>query len=223
VLKSRIEKTTRDNQTAAHRLTMGATLFTTRDPDPYAVDEGAVTGIRFESYDSATRTFTTPSYVFLNKPWRVVQPDRNDEDDRDTRFRIHRHTLPPSVHLEALAEKYLPAPADSSSAKQTKKQDLQGFVRALRKELVSLRKRQQITKKSSENTWRLEAVNAEATDMRVTWSSGEVGRLRIDKDGSIEECFVDAEEGTRRRYLERKIKHIDSVQHLTAALEDRTT
>ncbi|KAI9863015.1 MAG: hypothetical protein M1824_000701 [Vezdaea acicularis] len=136
-----------------HRLCAGCTTFLVHDPDPCAVDNGRVFGVRIEVFTdgkharippSSTRMispltikgyagkYLAPYYLLLNRP-----------SQSSSSLRIHRHTIPPCIPLPALAAQYLPQPSQSSvdpvtaAKRNTRPQKLTHLVRALRRELVS--------------------------------------------------------------------------------------
>ncbi|KAG4417969.1 hypothetical protein IFR04_008936 [Cadophora malorum] len=113
-----------------YRACAGITTFRVQDPDPNAVDGGNILGLRIDV--SSTGKFIKPYYILLNKPFPGTDL-----------LRIHRHTVPPSIPLPSLAEKYLPNGKGSAAMSAVvgagagaKKQDLRRFVRALRREIV---------------------------------------------------------------------------------------
>lgn len=127
------------NQQCLYRACAGVTAFRARDPDPRAVDGGAVLGLRIEAVSRGR--FLRPYYVLLNRPYSDAAAGRN------TWLRVHRHTLPPCIPLPGLAARYLPAPGPEGGKgdgdkegggerKPKRKQDLAKFARALRREVV---------------------------------------------------------------------------------------
>ncbi|KAL5906520.1 hypothetical protein ACKVV1_010923 [Pyricularia oryzae] len=131
LLKKRRAKQAAHDQRNTYRTCAGITTFKVRDPDPAAVDGGAVLGVRIEVMRSGR--FMRPFYVLLNRPW--------DKDAAAKRYlRVHRHTLPAAIPLAGLAARYLPAPRSASSGKRPR-QDLGAFVRRLRRELVRYHQR----------------------------------------------------------------------------------
>ncbi|KAI6381800.1 hypothetical protein MCOR25_001031 [Pyricularia grisea] len=131
LLKERRAKQATHDQRNTYRTCAGITTFKVRDPDPAAVDGGAVLGVRIEVMRSAR--FMRPFYVLLNRPW--------EKDAAAKRYlRVHRHTLPAAIPLAGLAARYLPVPRSASSGKQPR-QDLGAFVRRLRRELVRYHQR----------------------------------------------------------------------------------
>lgn len=133
-----------------------------QDPDPNAVDGGAVLGLRIEVF--ARDKFIRPYYVLMNRPWaeggaggsrkgngngngnggkekeKEKEKRRKGKGKYATWLRVHKHTVPPCVPLSGLAARYLPAPPSTSSrpdeAAGGREQDLVKFARRLRRELV---------------------------------------------------------------------------------------
>ncbi|OJD37349.1 cenp-o kinetochore centromere component [Diplodia corticola] len=111
-----IEKQQRHNLENLHRTCAGATAFRVKDPDPCAVDDGRILGVRIEV--SVKGRFAAPYYLLLNR-----------SSSGSENLRIHKHTIPPCIPLHGYAAKYLP--------QQDQPQDLHRLVRELRQELVS--------------------------------------------------------------------------------------
>lgn len=197
------------NQECLYRTCAGITSFAVKDPDPFAVDGGKVLGVRIEAF--AGGKFLRPYYVFFNKPY-----------EGSKMLRVHRHTVPPCIILEALAKKHLPTPPESlGESMKVRKQNLSKFLRMLRWEIASyhnrvaaiawLRKACGLDKKGKdkgkgrEQTIRdISAADAEAKQIRLEWVDERVGRVVIDNKGEIKDCIVTSEEG-RDRDTERKI------------------
>ncbi|KAK6580789.1 hypothetical protein PZA11_007025 [Diplocarpon coronariae] len=192
-----------------YRACAGITSFRIRDPDPHAVDEGKVLGIRIDV--STTGKFIRPYYIMLNKPW-----------PGSDLLRIHRHTVPPSIPLAALADRYLPHGKGSVAKNGAgKKQDLRRLVRALRREISgyhnritiikSLRKEFRLDEKVSKKgkgrervITNISAADAEAKQVMIEWADGRIGRAVVGESGEVVKCVVVGEEG-RDREVERKI------------------
>lgn len=132
------------NQQSLYRACAGVTAFAARDPDPCAVGDGSILGLRFEVASRAR--FLRPYYVLLNRPYG---------DRARNHLRVHRHTIPPCVPLAALAARHLPPPpkedveddigaegdsregdVEMSRRSGGRGQDLATFVHALRREIV---------------------------------------------------------------------------------------
>ncbi|PBP28588.1 cenp-O kinetochore centromere component [Diplocarpon rosae] len=200
------------NQENLYRACSGITSFRIRDPDPNAVDGGNVLGIRIDV--SATGKFIRPYYIMLNKPW-----------PGSDHLRIHRHTVPPSIPLAALADLYLPHGKGSVAMVVKngagKKQDLRRLVRALRREIVGYHNRITIIKRlrsdfkldekvSKKGKGRerviinISAADAEAKQVMIEWVDGRIGRAVVNERGEVVKCVVVGEEG-RDREVERRL------------------
>ncbi|KAH6647045.1 cenp-O kinetochore centromere component [Truncatella angustata] len=175
-------------QQSLYRTCASVTTLKIRDPDPHAVDEGNVLGLRFEVMSRSR--FIRPYYVMLNRPY-----------PNSRHLRVHRHTLPPCIPLAGLAARFLPAPKSDESESDAKQQDLSHFARTLRRELVRYQNR--ITsisdlrkavglgshkgkiKETGTVITDISAVDAEAKQIRLEWEDGRTGRLVMDDDGKI--------------------------------------
>jgi central kinetochore subunit Mal2/MCM21 len=112
-----------------YRLSFTITTFPFTDPSPNNNLHGRLLGIRLD-HCSRSGTFQKPYYILL----------RRLEEGGDE-WRVHRHTIPAFVPLRRLEDEFLPvrdenedmAAAEGLSAK---KQDLHGFVRKIRHELI---------------------------------------------------------------------------------------
>ncbi|KAH8802698.1 Cenp-O kinetochore centromere component-domain-containing protein [Xylogone sp. PMI_703] len=215
------------NQECTYRACATITTFRIQDPDPHAVNGGAVLGIRIDV--GASGRFIRPYYIMLNKPYVGSNA-----------LRIHRHTLPPCIPIGGLAGRYLPPPGTSlasssgattqlsgeDSMKERKTgarrgQDLTRFVRALRREVVqyhnritvikALRKAFGLDEKVSEKgkgrekvLYDISAADAEAKQLRIEWVDGRIGRCVVGEKGEVLKCVVIGEEG-RDRETERMV------------------
>ncbi|GAB1312211.1 Cenp-O kinetochore centromere component [Madurella fahalii] len=132
-------------QQCLYRACASITTFRARDPDPKAVDGGAILGLRIEVVSRGK--FLRPYYVLLNRPYghqNEAHGDGGGGGGRDkagkTWLRVHRHTLPACISLAGLAARYLAAPSSNKEGKKKteprKTQDLARFARALRREVV---------------------------------------------------------------------------------------
>ena len=182
----------------------GATLFESRDPDPYAVDNGRIIGVRIEAFHRREKKFAKPNYILLNRPY-----------SQDTeRLRVHRHTLPPYIPLKRLVDQFLTPPDSFATTgsgegiplKQLKqhKQDLSRLVREIRRELISYQRRKEavlvlqekVKHDNGENAIReIDAVDAELRELRIDWTNGSVARIRVSQKGDIEKILVVGADG----------------------------
>jgi central kinetochore subunit Mal2/MCM21 len=196
------------NQTNLYRACASITTFRIRDPDPSAVDNGHVLGIRFDV--SSSGKFVKPYHVMLNKPFEGSEL-----------LRIHRHTIPPCIPLASLADRYLPhgkgavATGRGESSAGSKRQDLRKFTRALRREITayhnristikSLRKEFRLDEKPSKKGKDREkviadisAADAEAKQVRIEWIDGRIGRALVGEKGEVLKCVIIGEDGRDR-------------------------
>ncbi|KAG6088636.1 hypothetical protein E4U15_005555 [Claviceps sp. LM218 group G6] len=203
-------------QQCIYRISAPVTSFKVRDPDPHAVDQGHVLGLRFEVMSRGQ--FLRPYYVMLNRPYPGSK-----------HVRVHRHTVPPAVPLAGLAARYLPAPSSRGRGPQdddagaalaaaaaattitASGQKLDRFVRTLRREIVRYHNRLGV---SADLRRRLglhgdgAAQNAlpnalvevgiadiEAKQINLTWADERTGRLVMDDDGKVIKFVVFGVEG----------------------------
>jgi central kinetochore subunit Mal2/MCM21 len=157
----------------------------------------------------------------LNKPF-----SSDEGEDRKGLLRIHRHTIPPSIPLSALASKYLPcgkgaSAIGSANGNGAKTQDLSRFTRALRREIMGYHNRVQVIKnlrkefKLDEKVGRkgkgrerviadISAADAEAKQVRIEWVDGRIGRAVVGERGEVRKCVIIGEDG-RDRENERRV------------------
>lgn len=111
-----------------HRLSFTITTFPFTDPSPINQVHGRLLGIRLD-HCSRSGTFPKPYYILL----------RRLEEGGDE-WRVHRHTIPAFVPLARLEEEFLPLRDDESEAARDgvrgRTQDLHGFARKVRHELI---------------------------------------------------------------------------------------
>lgn len=118
-----VEKQSKRNLEHVYRACAGVTAYKVKDPDPYAVDNGNVLGVRIEI--SIGGRFIETYHVLFNRP----------NAQHKNMLKIHKHTIPPCIPLQPLANKWLPM--TRKDAETTTEQSLVKFGRSLRKELVS--------------------------------------------------------------------------------------
>ncbi|KAK3900390.1 hypothetical protein C8A05DRAFT_35979 [Staphylotrichum tortipilum] len=218
------------NQQCLYRACATLTTFRARDPDPHAVDAGAILGLRIEVASRAR--FLRPYYVLMNRPYPAGS----------RRLRVHRHTLPPCIPLAGLAGRYLPPPPrPGREGGNSAAQDLARFARALRREVVryhhrlgivaDLRKGAGLGGKSGDggegsggrNELRLADILpacAEAKQLTIEWEDGRTGRLVMGNDGEIVKLVVVGENGRDREagrdLLGAAVRVEDVVKRLAA-------
>ncbi|PTB70339.1 hypothetical protein BBK36DRAFT_1173933 [Trichoderma citrinoviride] len=197
------------NQQCLYRIAASVTAFKVRDPDPAAVDDGHVLGLRFEIMTRGQ--FLQPYYVMLNRPY----------PGNPKFLRVHRHTVPPAIPLPGLAARHLPAPKQQledegdASSSSPPKQDLERFVKSLRREImryhnrlgVSADLRRSLGAHSSHSLMAADGslppntivdvsiADTEAKQIRLTWADERNGRLVMDDDGRVVKFMVFGMEG----------------------------
>ena len=157
-LAHRISQQRTHNATSLYRACGGVTAFRVVDPDPRAVDDGSILGIRFEAPSgSHAGKFVRPYYVLLNRPWQGGSKGQDGQEwdcGSADYLKVHKHTVPECIPLSALAARWLPAPPQQKAARRDgadadsrendvaqrctgrKRQNLPRFVRALRREIL---------------------------------------------------------------------------------------
>ncbi|CAK7274984.1 hypothetical protein SEPCBS57363_006444 [Sporothrix epigloea] len=220
-------------QQSLYRAGSSVTAFRVRDPDPNAVDDGRVLGLRFDIMMAAQ--FLRPYYVLLNRDHSQSRPNTreqtqfaaNGKDVTDAPLRVHRHTLPPAIPLSGLATRHLGATQYASSG--PKSPDLYGFARATRRALVRYHNRlavigdlrrsvQQTASKTvaeaASNGVELDpsslladvsGADAEAKQIRFDWADGRTGRLVLNDDGHIQKMVVIGATSARDRAAVRAL------------------
>lgn len=137
-----------------------------------------------------------PYHVFLNRPFY-----------KSTYLRVHRHTLPPAIPIGGLAARYLPQPTPESELPA--KQDLDRFVRTLRREIVRYHNRMGVAadlrrglgvqdekdELNSNDVVDVGIADIEAKQIKLTWADERSGRLVMDDDGKVTKLMVFGNEG----------------------------
>ncbi|QDS67972.1 hypothetical protein FKW77_009085 [Venturia effusa] len=148
----------------------GITAFRVQDPDPNAVDNGKVLGIRIDVFSSRKKMFETPYYLLLNQP--------EGEGGR------------------ALGQRYIPYPDKNEEGDENRPQDLPRFVRAVRRECVSLHKRIEAVQTLQEELGRalgvmeVRALDGEGREVEIEFVDKHVARISVDTDGTIGKVVV---------------------------------
>lgn len=152
-------------------------------------------------------------------------------------MRVHRHTIPVCVPLKALGERFIPYfDSDASSSAEggienRPPQDLSKFLRAVRRECVSLHKRIEAIETLKEELARTQGVrevrglDIEGREAEIEFVDRHIARISIDTDGTIEKVFVRktprGETGLRGKAIERMVLGGDGrIESLTARLSD---
>ncbi|KAL5606325.1 hypothetical protein BROUX41_002742 [Berkeleyomyces rouxiae] len=250
VLATRLAEQQAHDQQSLYRLCASITSFRVLDPDPYAIDDGKVFGLRFEVMVSAR--FLRPYYVLLNRPWTSIEP-------ASKAWQVHKHTIPPAIPLSGLVARFLPPPPSTTRQShdempdtgQTHIQDLLGFAKALRREIyryhnriaaiADLRRASGVSKNKAleqleddlafagENAAGLLDIGAsdpEAKHIAMTWVDGRTGRVIVDDDGNVKHAAVfangvpDLVTGQRLKGNGQTIRLEDLIERLEDPPED---
>ncbi|KAJ5119997.1 hypothetical protein N7448_010666 [Penicillium atrosanguineum] len=203
-----------------YRIAFGATAFPFQDPSPTANDN--LLGVRLDVC-ARNGQFAKPYYVLLRRE-RV-------RGGNEKRLRVHRHTVPAFISMSKLEGAFLPFPGSGKERVeeseegenlkpwkgQERKQDLRGFVRELRRELVAWHMRTDAVdflreklgletgslSSSSERALPVEGTGVmslastavEARYVRLEWEDGRVGRFKLSNTGLVERAVVIGDAG----------------------------
>ncbi|KAJ5377537.1 uncharacterized protein N7496_004946 [Penicillium cataractarum] len=215
-----------------HRIAFGTTAFPFKDPAPTASPENSnLLGVRI---DVCVRV----------------------------RLRVHRHTVPGFIDLGRVEGVYLPFPgkgrgqgkeADSDEEEQGeplkpkrhsgRRQDLRGFVRELRRELVAwhlrgdavelLREKlglsdesqidpaERLSPESRGGIVALAPTAVEARYVRLEWEDGRVGRFKLSNAGIVERAVVIGDDGRDKQIEDAMTGGGGRVETLLERLRER--
>ncbi|KAJ5372683.1 Centromere protein Cenp-O [Penicillium concentricum] len=221
-----------------HRIAFGATAFPFKDPSPTAPTTPLL-GVRIEVCARNGR-FAKPYYILLQSERRVPSPSSGSTK----MLRVYRHTVPGFISIAKLESVYLPRPggtrangdgnteggssADEAdpakpwkNSSRVRKQDLRGFVRELRRELVAWNMRVDAVEFLREKLGLvgegggslpfdvspdrdtgivfLAGVSLETRYVRVEWVDGRVGRFKLSNNGVVERAVVIGDEGRDKK------------------------
>ncbi|KAJ5970580.1 Centromere protein Cenp-O [Penicillium vulpinum] len=223
-----------------HRIAFGATAFPFKDPSPTA-PAGTLLGVRIDVCARNGR-FAKPYYILLQQ-----ERSRASSGGSTKMLKVYRHTVPGFISIAKLEGVYLPRPRlshsnqdgdrdgsgssgedDADPAKpwkksgsSTRKQDLRGFVRELRRELVAWHMRAEAVEFLREKLGlisegggslpfdvspdrdtgivSLAAVSLETRYVRVEWVDGRVGRFKLSNTGVVERAVVIGDDGRDKK------------------------
>lgn len=182
-----------------------------------------------------------PYYLFLRRvPGSWTGHGRGKEKGKEMRVRVHRHTIPGFISLEKLEGVYLPCEFgrrrgdnDDEDEEETmkpwknrtrRKQDLRGFVREVRRELMAWHLRKDVLgllrerlglRDDSENEpprpegqgrladslgiVSLSSTALDARYFRLQWKDGRLGLLRVSNAGVVDRAVVMDDHGRVKR------------------------
>ncbi|KAJ5692306.1 hypothetical protein N7462_001729 [Penicillium macrosclerotiorum] len=241
-------------QSNHYRIAFGATAFPFTDPSPQTPD--TLLGVRIDVCVRSGR-FAKPYYILLK---RDGQPG-----DKQRRLRVHKHTIPAFIAVDRLESVYLRVPGlrkrtqdemdtdsdieDGSSVTSKKRQagslrqDLRGFVRELRRDLVAwhlrcdavelLREKLGLSEEESQldESERLSPESrggvvsvaetaVEARYVRLEWEDGRVGRFKLTNAGIVERAVVIGDNGRDKKTEDAMTGSGGRVETLLERLKD---
>jgi central kinetochore subunit Mal2/MCM21 len=219
---SAVDKAVAAVSASTARTTSGITAFHAKDPDPNAIGDGNLLGVRLDLYSTRNRGFQAPYFLLFQKL-------------DNGRMKLHQHTIPTFIPLRSLWRRYMSNTEgdEDSSAIEGKAQNLLGFVRAIRKNLVAWVRRTDAIEQLRENaasvgTGELQISNVTSTDpsameLELQLQNDAVLRIRMTSSGTIEKSSVrtkDANDLSLRRMLERALaSHKGRIDELAAVLQ----
>ncbi|KAH7158018.1 Cenp-O kinetochore centromere component-domain-containing protein [Dactylonectria estremocensis] len=207
-------------QQSLHRICSSVTSFKVLDPDPNAVDGGHVLGLRFEVMSRGQ--FLRPYYVMLNRPYSGSK-----------HLRVHRHTLPPAIPLAGLAARHLPA--RNTDRDDSPQQDLDRFVRTLRREIAryhnrlgvsaDLRRGLGLHEQTTDNLKPNDIVDVgiadiEAKQIRFTWADERSGRIVMDDDGKVLKLMIFGKQGRDWETTKELYGNFDRIEDVAKRLQE---
>lgn len=203
------------------RATTGMTAFRVKDPDPNAINDGNILGIRLDVLSILKREYTTPYFLFF-------------QQISTGRLKLHQHTIPAFLPLRPLLRRY--SLADSVDDNDGHKdQNLVAFVRAVRKQLVEMVRRTDAieTLKSKAlllpeaGQYRIKKVNAtdpSAQELGLQLHNGAIVRIRLSHSPTVAKCSVRSDDLASKRLIERAISnHVGCVDGLANVLQQLKT
>jgi central kinetochore subunit Mal2/MCM21 len=181
-----------------------------------------------------------------DKPYYILAQRVAESSDE---LRIHRHTIPAFVPIRRYEEMYLPqqdegyGSGDATSSQQ-QRQDMHGLLKHVRADLVSwtlrrdairnLQKQLRLPSQATDlrtaepvrdlsvgmfGVRSLAATAVEATQIKIEWANGAVGRLRISDRGTIERAVIYDHAGRMKEVEMMLTRDTSSILELASRLE----
>ena len=220
----------------AYRLALGVTAFPFKDP---SVNDSAqsLLGVRFD-VPSSEGKYDKPYYILAQR----VAESSNE-------LRIHRHTIPAFIPIRRYEEMYLPQQDEGygsgdATSSHCQRQDMHGLLKHVRADLVSWTMRRDAIKNLQKNlrlpseatdsgiaepvrdlsvgmfgVRSLAATAAEETQIKIEWTNGAVGRLRISDRGKIERAVIYDHAGRMKEVEMMLTWDTSSILELASRLE----
>jgi central kinetochore subunit Mal2/MCM21 len=168
----------------------GVTAYRVKDPDPNAVDNGNLLGVRIEVMVEGR--FVETYHVLFKRGEKAGERERGV-------LRVHKHTVPACVNIGGLVERWMPTG-------KGKEQDLVRFGRALRVELVGWHLRRRAVEKLRKEAGLEDKVKKGESEPGY----GKVLNAFVSDEEEKEEEDDEVEERRKRRNGPAKIKEIDA-------------
>lgn len=199
IAKSLLANRSQHGQTNIYRIGCGVTTFPFVDPSPDTSNRPLL-GIRYDIHRSGG-SYAAAYYVFCRRV--------NDNQSLE----LFKHTLPAFIPVWRYQEMYLPladegyGSEDSPQVRLDNSQNLEGFVSHIRSELVNWHLRQDAiteiqrnlglrsssnhsSEKGLHDVVSFEPVATDAVFVRIAWSDGRVGRIKLGDTLHIEKAAV---------------------------------
>jgi central kinetochore subunit Mal2/MCM21 len=178
-----------------HRACAGVTAYKVRDPDPCAVDNGNILGVRIEV--AIRGRFIETYHVLFNRP----------NERHKLMLKIHKHTVPSCIPLQALRNKLLPSTERYKG--ELVEQKLVQFGRALRRELVAWHLRMEVMERLRVDAGLGDKASTEVKESREP-ATGKVLNAFVSDDEDEEEEEEEEEASRRRQDRPMKIMEIEA-------------
>jgi central kinetochore subunit Mal2/MCM21 len=200
-----ITQQSKRNLENTYRACAGVTAYKVKDPDPHAINDGNILGVSIDV--SLGGRFVETYHVLLSA--------RNKEGKKV--LRIHKHTIPPCIPLQQLANKWLPG--SGKDDEMDPEQDLVRFGRLLRKDLVGWHMRFNAVEESRKEAG-LAKPKKDTEDVGLTNMGRVLNAFVSDDEASSEVEDEEDEESTPRI---RDIEADAAVRQITVTWSDRKT
>jgi central kinetochore subunit Mal2/MCM21 len=165
-----------------HRACAGVTAYKVRDPDPGAVNNGNILGVRIEV--AIRGRFIETYHVLFNRP----------NERHKLMLKIHKHTIPSCIPLQALRNKWMPSTERDKG--EMVEQKLVQFGRGLRRELVAWHLRMEAVERLRVDAGLGDKASREVKESREP-ATGKILNAFVSDDEDEEE---EEEEATRQRH-----------------------
>ncbi|KAF2674394.1 hypothetical protein BT63DRAFT_419686 [Microthyrium microscopicum] len=205
------------------RITAGITAFRVKDPDPNAVNNGKILGVRLDLYSTGQNSFVPPYYLLF----------RQFEDGV---LKLHQHTIPACISLRPILRKHMPTKDEDESAASLPghSQDLHAFAKGVRKELVGLTTRSDKIEALKQSyafgahgrycVKDVKAYDPGASNIELELRDGTLVKLLLRSSGDLDKVTVrmpqNADIDEKRRIEKAILECSDRIESICRALKD---